>query len=198
VQYCLDKEERRKVRKVDACLQSSETTVESVSSVSSGEESAPTTVVPPPVSSGDESDPTTVVPPPASSSDESDPTTIVPPPASSGDESDPTTIVPPPASSSDEESVTPTIVDPFTNGCDGQVPVMAIPASCQAYGCDQTKVIYDYTVLRVDEHNTRRRYHQNTPDVTYDLDIACQAYTWAKHMADNDDFSHAPSDQRTG
>jgi uncharacterized protein YkwD len=75
---------------------------------------------------------------------------------------------------------------------------MAIPASCQTYGCDQTKVIYDYTVLRVTEHNTRRQLHQNTPDVTYDLDIACQAYAWAKNMADNDDFSHAPSDQRPG
>ena len=52
--------------------------------------------------------------------------------------------------------------------------------------------------MRVTQHNLKRQLHENTNDVAYDLDIACQAKTWADHMANNDSFAHAPADQRPG
>ena len=50
-----------------------------------------------------------------------------------------------------------------------------IPDSCMAFTCDEILSIHEYTELRVTEHNIRRRLHENTPDVSNNLDIACQA-----------------------
>ena len=61
---------------------------------------------------------------------------------------------------------------PEEDGCPG-VPV-AIPTSCSsAYTCDAILEIFEYTEVRVHEHNERRRLHRDTPDVTSNLDIAC-------------------------
>ena len=60
---------------------------------------------------------------------------------------------------------------PEEDGCPG-VPV-AIPTSCSTYTCDAILEIFEYTEVRVTEHNNRRRRHENTPDVTSNLDIAC-------------------------
>jgi len=58
------------------------------------------------------------------------------------------------------------------NGCQGVS--VAIPDSCRtAYTCAEIKEIFDYTQIRVQEHNERRRRHRDTPDVTSNLDIAC-------------------------
>ena len=73
-----------------------------------------------------------------------------------------------------ESTVDPDPVDPASpdeDGCPG-VPV-AIPTSCSAYTCDAILEIFEYTEVRVHEHNERRRKHRDTPDVTSNLDIAC-------------------------
>ena len=63
---------------------------------------------------------------------------------------------------------------------------VAIPAYCSAnFDCATIREIFDYTGVRVQEHNQRRRRHRNTPDVSLNLDIACQAKTWANHLAEN-------------
>ena len=92
-----------------------------------------------------------------------------------------------------------TVVDPFANKCGGLLPV-EVPAACGTgtYTCAEIKEIFDYTEVRVAEHNTRRALHQNTNAVAYDLDIACQAKDWATHLAVNDAWEHAPADQRPG
>ena len=69
-----------------------------------------------------------------------------------------------------------------------------IPDSCMAFTCDEILSIHEYTELRVTEHNIRRRLHENTPDVSNNLDIACQAKVWANHMAVNNAWGHAPRD----
>ena len=72
-----------------------------------------------------------------------------------------------------EDTPTPVESDSeIENGCPG-VPV-AIPDSCRtAYNCAEIKEIFEYTEIRVDAHNERRRRHKDTPDVTSNLDIAC-------------------------
>lgn len=51
-------------------------------------------------------------------------------------------------------------------------------------------------MTRVEEHNARRRRHLNTPDVSANLDIACQAKQWADYLAINDRWEHAPRQDR--
>jgi len=67
-------------------------------------------------------------------------------------------------------------------------PGVEIPESCRAIGItDESDRAYidlvAYNQLRLRIHNEKRRLHQNTPDLEFDLDIACQAQYWALEHA---------------
>jgi hypothetical protein len=95
----------------------------------------------------------------------------------------------------EEEAASEETVDEEDAPAGDQCPgvTVAIPTSCSAnFDCATIRDIFDYTGVRVLEHNQRRRLHRNTPDVSLNLDIACQAKTWANHLAENFIFQHAP------
>jgi len=67
-----------------------------------------------------------------------------------------------------------------------------IPDSCRRVGIssesDQAyKDLVKYNEQRLSTHNEKRRLHQNTPDLTFDLDIACQAQYWATEHAQREE-----------
>ena len=42
-------------------------------------------------------------------------------------------------------------------------------------------------------HNTRRRLHRNTPDLTWDADLAQASQAWAERLAQEDRLFHGSS-----
>ena len=75
-----------------------------------------------------------------------------------------------------------------------------LPQSCRDFfmtdTCSLVEQLIQYNNLRLSMHNERRARHEDTDPLSFNLDIACQATSYAKHLDITGSFSHAPRADR--